>query len=103
MSSRLVVITPCRDELAFARVSIDSMLAQTRRPDRWVLVDDGSNDGTSELLFATARAHSWVSVVQRGDRGRRSAAKDRRSDVRIERRGASRDPIMQTTPVSTET
>ena len=67
--SRLCVISPCRDEAEYVDRAAASMVSQTVRPDRWVIVDDGSTDGTSEKLDALASQHEWVSVVHRHDRG----------------------------------
>jgi biofilm PGA synthesis N-glycosyltransferase PgaC len=47
---RLLVISPVRNEAAhFERVAL-AMAAQTRPPDAWVVVDDGSTDGNAELV-----------------------------------------------------
>jgi glycosyltransferase involved in cell wall biosynthesis len=63
---------PCRNEAAFARRTLDSVLAQTVPPERWIIVDDGSADGTSEILDEYAAAHACIEVVRRSDRGRRA-------------------------------
>ena len=67
-----VVISPCRNEAAYARTTLDSVLAQSRPPDLWVIVDDGSTDGTSDILADYARREARLSIVTRGDRGRRA-------------------------------
>jgi glycosyltransferase involved in cell wall biosynthesis len=36
------------------------MAAQTRLPDRWIVVDDGSADATGEILDAGVRRFSWI-------------------------------------------
>jgi hypothetical protein len=46
----LLLITPVRDEARHLGAVIDAVAAQTRPPDRWVVVDDGSTDGTAELV-----------------------------------------------------
>ena len=68
---RYIVITPARNEAANIPHTIESMAAQTLRPARWVIVDDGSNDGTAEIIDAAAAAHSWMVAVHRADRGYR--------------------------------
>lgn len=70
-SRRYCLITPCRDEAEFARVTLDSVAAQTVRPTLWVIVDDGSTDRTPELLADFANQHDWVRVITRQDRGER--------------------------------
>lgn len=67
-----VLITPCRDEEAFAQFCIDSVLNQTVLPSLWILVNDGSSDGTSVILDELALKYSWVAVVHRADRGNRA-------------------------------
>lgn len=64
-----VVITPVRNEGAHFSETIASMLAQTRRPLRWVIVDDGSTDVTGSLADSAAAAHPWIRVIHRPNRG----------------------------------
>jgi glycosyltransferase involved in cell wall biosynthesis len=40
-------------------------------PAKWVIVDDGSTDGTGEILAEYAARHAWIQIVKREDRGRR--------------------------------
>lgn len=47
---RLLLITPCRNEAAHLERTIAAVAAQTRRPDLWLIVDDGSTDVTHEIL-----------------------------------------------------
>jgi glycosyltransferase involved in cell wall biosynthesis len=68
---RLVVISPCRDEETHIEATIRSMVAQTRLPDRWIVVDDGSTDRTPEILSDAAEEHEFLEVVRREDRGAR--------------------------------
>src|SRR5690242_547233 len=70
-SCRYVIITPVRNEEALLRGTIDSVAAQTIRPSRWVIVNDGSGDHTGPIADGAAREHSWVRVVHRPDRGSR--------------------------------
>jgi len=54
MEQRLLVISPVRNEAAHIEVVARAMAAQTRPVDRWVVVDDGSDDGTAEILRGLA-------------------------------------------------
>jgi len=69
---RYVLITPCRNEAAFARRTLDSVVAQSVRPALWVIVDDGSSDATPAILADYAARYDFIRVVRREDRGRRS-------------------------------
>jgi poly-beta-1,6-N-acetyl-D-glucosamine synthase len=57
-----VAITPARDEQEFLPGLITSMAAQTRRPLRWVIIDDGSHDATADILDCAAREFPWITV-----------------------------------------
>ncbi|MDR3401016.1 MAG: glycosyltransferase family 2 protein [Chthoniobacter sp.] len=71
---KYVLITPSRNEEKFIQKTLDSMVAQTLRPVRWVIVDDGSNDRTGEIAEDYARRHPWIEVVRRPRRLDRSFA-----------------------------
>jgi glycosyltransferase involved in cell wall biosynthesis len=72
MSRRYVLISPCRNEAEFMRQTLESVIAQSMRPTRWVIVDDGSTDETPRILAEYAARHDWITVVTRADRGRRA-------------------------------
>jgi len=67
-----VLISPCRNEAAYMRQTLDSVLAQSVLPTRWVIVDDGSTDDTPKILAEYASKHPWIQVVTRRDRGHRA-------------------------------
>ena len=71
--ARYVVVTPVRDEVAYIGKTVASMVQQTLRPLRWVVVDDGSTDGTGELLDECTARFPWIEVVHRANRGHRAA------------------------------
>jgi glycosyltransferase involved in cell wall biosynthesis len=53
-------ITPALDELANLRRLADSLVAQTIPPTQWVIVDNGSTDGTVELARQLGERHPWI-------------------------------------------
>jgi biofilm PGA synthesis N-glycosyltransferase PgaC len=70
-SRRYLLISPCRDEAQYLRRTLDSVAAQVVTPALWVVVDDGSTDGTLAILEEYARRLPYLRVVRRADRGRR--------------------------------
>jgi glycosyltransferase involved in cell wall biosynthesis len=68
---RIVVVSPTRNEQETLLRTVASMEAQTLRPLRWILVDDGSTDRTPELMRQVAARLPWVRIVTRPDRGYR--------------------------------
>lgn len=69
---RYLLISPCRDEAAFLRRTLESVAAQSIAPALWVVVDDGSNDDTPAILAEYTRKLPYLRVVRRDDRGRRA-------------------------------
>jgi len=67
-----LLVTPCRNEADFMRVTLDSVVAQTVQPSLWLIVDDGSTDATPDILAEYAAKHSFIQVVTRDNRGHRS-------------------------------
>jgi len=44
-----VLITPARNEADLIELTLKSMVSQTYRPLKWVIVSGGSTDGTDEI------------------------------------------------------
>src|SRR5678816_2670713 len=61
---RLIVISPCRDEAAHLEKTIDSVVAQTHRPDQWLIVDDSSSDRTPEILAQATHEQPWIESLR---------------------------------------
>lgn len=71
---KYVLITPAWNEERFIAKTLDSMVAQTLLPERWVIVDDGSRDRTAEIVEKYAARHPWIELVRRPQRLERSFA-----------------------------
>jgi biofilm PGA synthesis N-glycosyltransferase PgaC len=69
-----VLITPARNEATFIEETLKSVAAQTVRPLKWVIVSDGSTDGTDELVQRYASRHDWIQLIRTADRDRRHFA-----------------------------
>lgn len=71
--SKYIIITPVRDEVQYIEKTIASVICQSNAPSEWVVVDDGSTDGTGAILDYYAAQNSWMKVIHSGNRGYRSA------------------------------
>src|SRR6202162_1596105 len=58
-----VLITPaCNQERHIEKV-IQSMIAQTALPIKWVIVNDGSTDATASIVEPYLAKHNWIELV----------------------------------------
>jgi len=71
---RYVLVTPARNEERFIAKTLESMVVQTMPPERWVIVDDGSTDKTSEIVQRYASAYPWIQLVRLPQHADRSFA-----------------------------
>lgn len=62
-SLEYALVTPARNELQNLTRLASSVVAQRPLPAAWVIVDDGSTDGTRSLAERLAEEHSWIRVV----------------------------------------
>jgi GT2 family glycosyltransferase len=68
------LITPARNEAVFIEQTIRSVVAQTVLPRKWIIVSDGSTDGTDQIVQRYARQHRWIELVRMPERGDRQFA-----------------------------
>src|SRR3954465_5697182 len=63
LMSKITVVTPCYNARPFIADTIASVQAQDLTDWDYVLVDDGSNDRTPELLHQLAKGAARIAVV----------------------------------------
>lgn len=61
---RYVLITPARNEERFIEKTIQSVVAQTVLPSKWVIVNDGSTDATASIVRRYLAQHDWMELVE---------------------------------------
>jgi poly-beta-1,6-N-acetyl-D-glucosamine synthase len=69
-----VVITPARNEAQFIALTLQSIVSQTVRPARWVIVSDSSTDGTDEIVRKYATENPWIELLRMPERKERHFA-----------------------------
>lgn len=72
-ATKLVIISPVRNEAENLGKTISSVISQSLPPLEWIIVDDGSSDSTPQLALAAAAANPWIRLVRRSDRGFRKS------------------------------
>jgi biofilm PGA synthesis N-glycosyltransferase PgaC len=74
MNLRYILITPARNEESFIEGTIQSVIAQTVRPDQWTIVSDGSTDRTDEIVRQYAEGRTWMELIRMPERRERTFA-----------------------------
>lgn len=69
-----VLITPARNEADYIELTLKSMVAQTFPPLKWVIVSDGSTDGTDDIVRKYSALCDWIELVQLPTRAERHFA-----------------------------
>jgi len=60
MKTKYVLITPAYNEEEFIEKVIESVIAQTILPQKWLIVDDGSTDKTNEIIKRYEAKHNFI-------------------------------------------
>lgn len=68
------LITPAKNEERYIADTILSVVSQTVRPLRWVIVDDGSQDSTASIARTYTQRHSWIVLVTLAPKAARTFA-----------------------------
>src|SRR5579884_1250954 len=69
-----VLVTPARNEAQLIEHTLKSVVAQTVLPLKWVIVSDGSTDGTNQIVGRYAAEYPWIELVVLPDRKERHFA-----------------------------
>lgn len=64
MDSCYAIVSAVKDEAVHVRRTLESVIAQTVRPVRWIIVDDGSRDGAPEIVERYTRDHAWITLLR---------------------------------------
>lgn len=71
---KYVLITPARNEASFIEETIKSVVSQSLPPMKWVIVSDGSTDGTDDIVKRYASQFDWIELVRMPERRERHFA-----------------------------
>jgi glycosyltransferase involved in cell wall biosynthesis len=66
------LVTPARNEADNLQRLAGCLLEQTLPPLEWIVVDDGSTDGTRRTAESLSNAHGWVRAIPSPGRSERS-------------------------------
>jgi len=69
MIPEVTVMMPVYNARQYVRAAVDSILSQTLANLKLLIIDDGSDDGSAELLLELARTDSRIELIRRGRMG----------------------------------
>jgi len=58
-----VILTPAYNEEKNIGLTIESVLAQSIKPDLWIIIDDGSQDNTGNIIKEYAADNQWIIYI----------------------------------------
>lgn len=59
-----IIISPVKDEENYIEETISSVIRQTVLPSKWLIVDDGSNDNTPNIISNYCSKYSWIQMLR---------------------------------------
>lgn len=63
--NRFAIVTPVKDEINYFPKTVQSILSQEVKPQKWIIIDDGSEDGTTEVIKKAERENDWIEGIYR--------------------------------------
>ena len=60
---KYVIVMPAYNEEDFIGRAIETIAAQTLLPQRLVIVNDGSTDGTRSIIEGYQESYPWIQLV----------------------------------------
>lgn len=63
LRTKYILITPAHNEELFIEKTIESVIRQTIRPLKWIIVDDGSADNTLNIANTYSQKHNFIEVL----------------------------------------
>lgn len=68
-SVKYIIISPVRNEEKNIEKALQSVVSQTIKPSRWIIVNDGSTDKTAEIVMEYVQKYRWISLINLSNRG----------------------------------
>jgi biofilm PGA synthesis N-glycosyltransferase PgaC len=66
-----ILLTPARNEEEYIENTIKSVIAQTRLPQKWIIISDGSTDRTDDIVKEYSKKNQWIELLRMPEREKR--------------------------------
>ena len=74
MENKYILITAARNEAEYIEATINSVIEQTIRPSQWIIVSDGSTDGTDEIIKKYSNKYDFIKFLRNENNSNRNFA-----------------------------
>jgi poly-beta-1,6-N-acetyl-D-glucosamine synthase len=74
MPLEYMLITPARNEADYIEKTLESVIKQTHLPKKWIIVSDGSTDGTDNIVRKYCKGREWLELISLPERKERNFA-----------------------------
>lgn len=85
MKYKFAIVTPVKDEEKYFVKTIDSVLSQEYRPQKWIIINDGSTDRTGEIVEELGKKNDWVEGIHIRNHSQRKPGGESVLDIGIKR------------------
>ena len=69
-----ILITPAKNEVAYIEKTIESVVNQEILPKSWIIVSDGSSDGTDDIVKKYCQNFKFIKLIRRETNSERNFA-----------------------------
>ena len=70
MKHKYAIVTPTKNDEAMLCITADSVLSQEIKPERWIIINDGSTDRTGELIQGLGEENPWIAGIDNPEQNR---------------------------------
>ena len=61
---KYILLTAAKNEAIYIEATIKSILAQELLPHKWIIVDDNSDDNTTEIVSRYTSKNSFIQLIK---------------------------------------
>jgi glycosyltransferase involved in cell wall biosynthesis len=72
LGNKYVLITPARNEEDYIGATIESVLRQTLKPTKWLIISDGSTDRTDDIVSHYAAKYNFIELMRKDPKEERN-------------------------------
>ncbi|HEY5535114.1 MAG TPA: glycosyltransferase family A protein [Ignavibacteria bacterium] len=58
------IITPTKNEVKYITKTLDSVVKQSVLPVQWIIINDGSDDGTDNIIKDYLNNYDWITTIK---------------------------------------